>query len=313
MSIDKQSGPPNELGHSDIRLHGWWQHLPEALHPYIYLARLDRPIGWWLLLLPAWWAIPLGASTPPQMAYMMVLFLIGAVVMRGAGCVVNDLWDRRIDQRVERTRMRPLAAGTVTVFQALVFIALLCAVGLVILIQLPLMAVMVGVASLGLIVIYPLAKRVTWWPQFVLGLTFSWGVPLGWAAVGNGWPNPAIWLVYAGSVAWVFGYDTIYAVQDMADDRLAGIKSSALGFGRHLKSGIRAAYCLAIVLIAAGIHSFQGTGIWMVGITLMAIHLLRQVRQFDVKHPAGAHALFKSNRNAGLILTFFIILDRFMA
>ena len=298
------------VGHTDIQLIGWWQKLPLALHPYLFLARFDRPIGWWLLLLPAWWIIPLAAETTLHMVQMMTLFLLGAMTMRGVGCVVNDMWDRRIDLRVERTSGRPLASGTVSLLQALLFLALLCLIGLGILVQLPQTAIMVGVASLPLIIIYPLAKRVTWWPQAILGLTFSWGVPLGWAAVTDQWPTPEIWLIYAGSVAWVFGYDTIYAVQDMADDRVAGVKSSALGLGDRLNLGVQVAFCLAIALISAGIQAHQGPGHWMFGVVLMAIHLLRQARMVSHDDPQGALALFKSNRNAGLILTLFLIIDR---
>jgi 4-hydroxybenzoate polyprenyltransferase len=303
-------GDDGAVAHTDIQLVGWWQKMPQGMRPYLYLARLDRPIGWWLLLLPAWWTIALAASTPAAMVTMMALFMIGAISMRGAGCVINDMWDRRIDLRVERTRGRPLAAGTIRLVQALGFVALLCVIGLGVLLQLPQTAVLVGMASLPLIVLYPLAKRVTWWPQFVLGLTFSWGVPLGWAAAANSWPDLAIWLIYAGSVAWVFGYDTIYAVQDMVDDRIAGVKSSALGFGKQLNRGVHAAFCLAILLISTGLHIHLGPGIWMVGVALMAIHLLRQARTVTPDDPQGALALFKSNRNAGLILTVFLIIDR---
>lgn len=299
-------------GHTDIKLIGWWQKLPRALHPYLFLARFDRPIGWWLLLLPSWWVIPIAAETGFQMAQMMMLFLIGAITMRAAGCVINDMWDRRIDLRVERTSGRPLAAGTISLFRALLFLAILCSIGLGILVQLPQTAIMVGVASLPLIIIYPLAKRVTWWPQAVLGLTFSWGVPLGWAAVTNQWPTLEIWLIYAGSVAWVFGYDTIYAAQDIADDRIAGVKSSALGFGDHLKRGVLIAFCIAILLIFSGIQAHQGPGIWMFGVILMGIHLLRQSRMVNQFDPQGALALFKSNRNAGLILASFLIFDRLL-
>jgi len=309
MEPGHEQTTPSGSGHSDIKLSGWWHYLPAGLHPFIFLARLDRPIGWWLLLLPAWWIIPVGSGTPDEMLRLMSLFLVGAVSMRAAGCVINDMWDRRIDQRVERTRTRPLASGSVSLLQALIFLAVLSCIGLMVLIQLPPMAFLVGLAALPLVVLYPLAKRVTWWPQFVLGLTFSWGVPLGWAATGNGWPTPGIWLVYAGSIAWVFGYDTIYAVQDMADDRLTGVKSSALGLGSHLVRGVQIAFSIATLLISAGLHVQLGPGFWMVGVMLMAIHLLRQARAIDSGDPGGALVLFKSNRNAGLILTVFVIID----
>ena len=288
---------------TDIRLIGWWARLPKAWHPYLYLARFDRPIGWWLLLLPSWWIIPLAAPSPVQMLSLMLLFLTGAVVMRAAGCVINDMWDRRIDLRVERTQSRPIAAGTVSIFQAFLFLAALSLIGLLVLLALPLTAFWVGVASLPLIIVYPLAKRFTWWPQFVLGLTFSWGVPLGWAAASASWPSPAIWLIYLGTVGWVFGYDTIYAVQDIEDDPQAGVKSSALGFGVHLHKGVAIAYAISVVLMGAGLFWHVGMGFWSVGLGLMAAHLARQVTQLRVDDAAGALRLFQSNRNAGLILT----------
>jgi 4-hydroxybenzoate polyprenyltransferase len=225
--------------HTDIDPRGWWRRLPRQLHPYILVARFDRPIGWWLLLLPGWWIIPAATGDTGRMVELMLLFLVGAVTTRAAGCVINDLWDRRLDRRVERTAGRPLAAGTMSVGAALAFLAALGLIGLAVLVRLPGAAIITGIAALPLVILYPLAKRVTWWPQAVLGLTFSWGVPLGWAAAGMesapALPPPALLAVYLGSVAWVFGYDTIYAVQDMEDDRAAGVKSSALGLGRHLQ------------------------------------------------------------------------------
>lgn len=289
--------------HSDIDHQGWWRHLPSAMHRYVLLARFDRPIGWWLLVLPGWWVIPPASMDTGSMLWLMGLFLAGAVSMRAAGCVVNDLWDRRLDRKVARTAARPLAAGTVSILQALVFLAMLCAIGLAVLVQLPLAAIMAGIAALPLVVLYPLAKRVTWWPQAVLGLTFSWGVPLGWTAATAAMPPVELALVYAGSVAWVFGYDTIYAVQDMADDRAAGVKSSALGLGRHLRRGVSAAYCLAVILLGAGFLTIMGPGIWMAGLAAMTIHLLWQAGRIDPEDPALALKLFKSNRDAGLLLT----------
>ena len=299
--------------HTDISLPDWWRRLPAAAHPYLLIARFDRPIGWWLLLLPGWWGIPLAAADPIAMVRLMALFLTGAVTMRAAGCVVNDLWDRRLDRQVERTATRPLAAGTVSMMQALVFLALLCLVGLAVLLQLPVMAVIAGISALPLVVIYPLAKRVTWWPQAVLGLTFSWGVPLGWTAASAAIPPAELLFVYAGSVAWVFGYDTIYAVQDMADDRKVGVKSSALGLGRHLRAGVAAAYLLAVALLAAGLWVLAGPGFWVAGLAAMTVHLGWQVRNLDADDPVLALRLFKSNRDAGLLLTSGLVLDRLFA
>ncbi len=297
----------------DIKQIGWWRHLPAPVHPYFYLARFDRPIGSWLLLMPAWWVIPAASAqsgsaiNPVKTAWLMLLFLIGAVVTRAAGCVINDMWDRRLDQNVERTAKRPLAAGTITMTGALFFLAALSLVGLYILVQLPLVAIITGFAAVPLVILYPLAKRVTWWPQAVLGLTFSWGVPLGWTATTGQIPTPDLLpdllIIYAGSICWVFGYDTIYAVQDMADDALVGVKSAALGLGRFLHHGVGCAYLLAVLFLGAGLFRLLGPGIWMAGLTFAAAHFIWQVRLLDADDPAGAGYLFKSNRDAGLLLS----------
>ena len=303
-----QTASPRRGPHSDIAPPAWWRHMPPASHPYLLLARFDRPVGWWLLLLPGWWVIPAASGDFGAMLWMMGLFLIGAVTMRAAGCVVNDLWDRRLDQQVERTAARPLAVGTVSILQAMMFLAGLCVVGLAVLLQLPPTAILTGIAALPLVVLYPLAKRVTWWPQAVLGLTFSWGVPLGWTATTGTVPPATLLLVYAGSVAWVFGYDTIYAVQDMEDDRAVGVRSSALGLGRHLRAGVGVAYGLAVAGLAAGFLALLGVGIWIAGLAVMAVHLAWQVRRLDGGDPAGALHLFKSNRDAGLCLVAGLVL-----
>ena len=308
----KQAGSPDRQ-HTDIDLSGWWRHLPSGCHPYILVARLDRPIGWWLLLLPGWWVIPVAAPGSGAGFFLMALFLAGAVAMRAAGCVVNDLWDRRLDSQVERTAGRPLAAGTIGIFEALLFLGLLCAIGLTVLVQLPFFAILTGIAALPLVILYPLAKRVTWWPQAVLGLTFSWGVPLGWAAASGSPPPAALALVYAGSVAWVFGYDTVYAIQDMADDREVGVKSSALGLGRHLRAGVATAYALAVAGLGLGFWLLIGTGIWVAALFAMALHLAWQSYRLDAGDPAMALRLFKSNRDAGLILTAGLVINQIAA
>jgi len=315
MTAPRTWGPePPRDRHSDIDPPPWWRHMPPASHPYLLLARFDRPIGWWLLLLPGWWVIPAAGAGPVHTVKMMALFLIGAVTMRAAGCVVNDLWDRQLDRRVERTAARPLAAGTVSMLQAMMFLAGLCVIGLAVLLQLPKAAIIAGIAALPLVILYPLAKRVTWWPQAVLGLTFSWGVPLGWTATTGAMPPPemlpALVLVYAGSVAWVFGYDTIYAIQDMADDRTVGVRSSALGLGRHLRTGVAIAYGLALVGLGLGFIWLLGPGLWLGGFALMAAHLAWQLRVLDPEDPAGALKLFKSNRDTGLLLVGGLLLDR---
>ena len=301
--------------HTDIKAHGWWQRLPVEWHPFIYLARLDRPIGWWLLLLPGWWSISLGAPSLNIMLWMMVLFLIGAIVTRAAGCIINDMWDRRLDQLIVRTSARPLAAGTISMTQAAVFLLALGLIGLFVLTQLPRIAIYIGLAAIPLVVLYPLAKRVTWFPQFVLGVTFSWGVLLGWAAVTASLPPFPIILIYAGSVFWVFGYDTIYAIQDMEDDRTVGIKSSALAFDSRIRLGTGTAYAIAIGLIATGLfmlkhYGFPPVMLGWVGLAGMAINLGMQIYTIRIDNAELALNLFKSNRNAGLFLVAGLMLDR---
>ena len=289
---------------------GWWRILPVWLHGYIYLGRFDRPIGWWLLLLPGWWVIPIGAPSIISMWWLMALFLAGAIITRAAGCIINDLWDRRLDQQVERTQQRPLASGAVSLRAAFIFLGILGAIGIGILWQLPDIAIYVGLAAAPLVIGYPLAKRVTWFPQFVLGLTFSWGVPLGWAASTGSLPDLSILSIYAGCVAWVFGYDTIYAVQDMADDAAIGIKSSALAFAQHLKIAVGVAYALALLLLSLGLYLQLGIGFWLGGLCLMGVHLAYQIHRLDGTNAAIALHLFRSNRDAGLILTATMVITR---
>ena len=301
--------------HTDIKAHGWWHSLPHGWHPFVYVARLDRPIGWWLLLLPGWWSISLGAPSSRIMIWVMTLFFIGAIVTRAAGCIVNDIWDRELDKLIPRTSARPLAAGTITMTQATLFLLVLGLIGLFVLIQLPRIAIYVGLAAIPLVVLYPLAKRVTWFPQFVLGLTFSWGVPLGWAAVTTSLPPFPIILIYAGSVFWVFGYDTIYAIQDMEDDRTIGIKSSALAFDSRIRLGTGTAYVIALGLIATGLFMLNYDGfftvmIGWVGLAGMAINLGMQTYKIRIDNTELALNLFKSNRNAGLFLVAGLMLDR---
>ena len=311
MSISK---PPL---HTDIKAHGWWHWLPAALHPFIYIARLDRPIGWWLLLLPGWWSISLGAPSFGVMLWVMALFFIGAIVTRAAGCIINDMWDRQLDRLIARTRSRPLAAGTISMTQAALFLLLLGVVGLIILLQLPRLAIYIGLAATPLVILYPLAKRVTWFPQFVLGLTFSWGVLLGWVAVTATLPPLSIIFLYTGCVFWVFGYDTIYAIQDMRDDQTVGIRSSALAFNNRIRLGTGAAYVVAIgfmavALFTRGHNEFQPVIMGWAGLVGMAIHLSIQIYKIRIDNPKLALNLFKSNRNAGLLLVAGLILDRLL-
>jgi 4-hydroxybenzoate polyprenyltransferase len=283
---------------------------PAALRPYLRLARADRPIGSWLLLLPCWWssalaAVAAGATVPNP--WHLILFAIGTVAMRGAGCTWNDIVDRDIDARVERTRSRPLPSGQVSLRAAIVFLVLQALVGLAVLLQFNGFAIATGIASLAIVAIYPFMKRVTWWPQIVLGLAFSWGALMGWAAAFSRLDWPAL-VLYAGSIAWVIAYDTIYAHQDREDDALLGLKSTARLFGDCTRPMLAAFFSAAVVLV--GIAGFGvGAGIiFALALAGFAAHLFWQVARLDIADPALCLRLFKSNRDAGLILFAGLVL-----
>jgi 4-hydroxybenzoate polyprenyltransferase len=280
------------------------RHAPSWIQPYLRLARADRPIGSWLLLLPCWWSVALAAvaaRAPWPNLQLLVLFAIGAVVMRGAGCTWNDILDRDLDASVERTRSRPIPSGQVSAKKAFVFLLILSLIGLVVLLQFNRFAILIGILSLAVVALYPLAKRVTNFPQAVLGLAFSWGALMGWAAVFGRLDPPAL-LLYAGSIAWVIGYDTIYAHQDREDDALLGVGSTALFFKENTKPALAAFYAAAVVLIAFAGY-FAGAGVvFAIGIVAFALHLAWQVRAIDIDDPALCLRIFRSNRDAGLIL-----------
>src|SRR5215213_10542982 len=283
---------------------------PPGLRPYLRLARIERPIGWWLLLLPCWWSsalAALAAGARPSLGHA-VLFLVGAVAMRGAGSTYNDLVDRDLDGRVERTRERPLPSGQVSARAALVFLGLQCLVGLAVLLQFNGFAIATGFASLAIVAFYPFMKRIFWLPQIVLGLAFAWGGLMGWAAwFGDLTLAPV--LLYLGAVAWVVGYDTIYALQDIEDDEIAGIKSSARFFGAQVRIGVGICYAITIVSITASLV-LAGAGLpSFAGLSLFAVHLGWQVACIDRADGTGALRLFRSNRDAGLILFAAMTLD----
>jgi 4-hydroxybenzoate polyprenyltransferase len=276
---------------------------PSWTRPYLRLARLDRPIGSWLLLLPCWWSVGLAAvaARQPVNLWHVLLFFIGAFAMRGAGCTWNDIVDRNLDGKVERTRSRPIPSGQVTAGQAAVFLVVQALIGLVVLVQFNRFAILCGIASLAVVAVYPFMKRFTYWPQIGLGLAFSWGALMGWAAAFGRLGLPA-YLLYAGSIAWVIGYDTIYAHQDREDDALIGIKSTALLFGARTKPMLAVFYALAVVLIAFAGLSAGGGLVFAFGLALFAAHLAWQIVRLDIGDPVNCLAVFKSNRDAGLIL-----------
>ena len=286
---------------------GWFAAMPSWLKPWLQLMRLDRPIGGWLLFWPCIFGLVLGATADERGFadwrdfYYVILFGLGTVVMRGAGCTFNDIIDRDIDAKVARTRARPIPSGAVSVKQAAFFTACLCLAGLVILLQFNWFAVWLGAASLLLVAAYPFMKRITWWPQAWLGLTFNWGALLGFAAQ-TGRLDAADGLLYAGLFFWTLGYDTIYAHQDKEDDALIGVKSTARLFGDNSHTWILRFYALAFTLIlAAGFTDHAG---WLFGFVMLAAgaHLLWQVKRLDIDDPANCLRLFRANRETGALI-----------
>jgi 4-hydroxybenzoate polyprenyltransferase len=284
---------------------------PAAARPYLRLARFDRPIGAWLLLFPCWWSQALAERSlghaHPDL-HLLALFFVGAFVMRGAGCVYNDIVDRDFDARVARTASRPIPSGQVSLPAAWALLIALSLIGLAVLVQFTPATILLGAASLVLVAIYPFSKRFTWWPQVVLGLTFKWGALVGWSAV-TGALAPAALALYAGAVLWTIGYDTIYAHQDKADDRALGLKSSALHLADATRPWVAAFYTGAWLLwLLAG---------WLAGASLVfffamlavAAHLGRQVVSVDIDDPANCLAHFRSNRDLGFLLTAAIVAD----
>jgi 4-hydroxybenzoate polyprenyltransferase len=277
---------------------------PAAAKPYLRLARFDRPIGAWLLLFPAWWSqalaeLSLGRAYPSP--WYLALFLVGAFVMRGAGCTYNDIVDRDYDARVARTAARPIPSGQVSVRASVAFMVALCLVGLLVLLQFNWFTVALGVSSLLLIAVYPFAKRYTFWPQAVLGLTFKWGALVGWAAVTGSLALPAL-VLYAGSVLWTIGYDTIYAHQDKEDDLLVGVRSTALRFGEATRRWVAGFYAGAIVLWgAAGVLAGAGM-IFLLALVAAAVQLAWQLKTLDIDDPGNCLLRFQSNRFVGWLL-----------
>ncbi len=311
-----RQSPPSGLSRdpraaTDIRRSIAERALPPQLHPYVRLARLDRPIGTWLLLLPCWWGVALGlrqhGSDGIQASVLVVLFTIGALAMRGAGCTYNDIVDREYDGRVARTALRPIPSGEVTVKRAWAFLALQLLVGALILFSLNITAVVVGLFSIPVIAAYPFAKQITDWPQAVLGLAFNWGVLVGFAAM-TGTISLAAALVYAAGVVWTLGYDTIYAHQDKEDDAMIGVRSTALLFGDMTKTWLWMFYGAMLALLAVGgLWAQLGIGYW-IGLVAVAGHLAWQVVTLRIDDPDDCLSKFKSNRDAGLLVTGALLL-----
>jgi 4-hydroxybenzoate polyprenyltransferase len=297
---------------SDIDRGDWGErYLPARARPYARLARLDRPIGTWLLLFPGWWGIALAAPRWPDPA-LLALFALGAVVMRGAGCTLNDIADRHYDGQVARTRLRPLPSGAVTVRQAVMFLLLQLAVGAAVLFTLNRASILLGIAVLGLIGSYPFMKRITYWPQVFLGLNFNWGALVGWTAVTGTLGRPAV-LLYLGGVFWTIGYDTIYAHQDKQDDVRIGVKSSALALGGRTRPWLFIFYAVAVLLWALAGRAVGLSGWFWAGLAAAALQLAWQAARVNVDQPADCLAKFRSNRTVGWLLLAGIVAGHVIA
>lgn len=309
---DRQSGQSPSFAMPDARPGNWVERfLPAPVRPYARLARWDRPIGWWLLLLPCWWsatlaADSLGRSWPDFLN--LALFLIGAIAMRGAGCTYNDIVDRDLDAAVARTRSRPIPNGDVTVTGAALFLVLQALVGLVVLLQFNPLTIWIGLGSLGAVALYPFLKRVTDWPQLGLGIAFSWGALVGWTAEAGSFDVAAL-ILYAGGILWTIGYDTIYAIQDIEDDALIGVRSTARLFGENVGNAVAGFYAGTVVLFAAAFAVAGAGWIAFVGLALGAVQLAWQARIAGRVEGRAALHVFRSNRGFGLILFVALIVD----
>jgi 4-hydroxybenzoate polyprenyltransferase len=285
--------------------------MPRPWRPYARLMRLDRPIGLWLLLIPCWWGLVLAQIAQgggwPNLWYGL-LFLLGALVMRGAGCTLNDLADRDFDAQVARTRSRPIPSGQVSVRAAFAFLILQCLAGLAILLQFNWPTVVLGAASLILVAIYPFMKRFTYWPQVFLGLAFNWGALVGWSAIHGEIAWPAV-LLYLGGISWTLAYDTIYAHQDKEDDVLIGVKSTALKLGASSVYWIAGFFIIAFVLIEASLWLAQARLLAHMGVAAAALHAAWQIARLDIDNPQNCLKLFRSNRDLGLLLLLGLLLD----
>ena len=277
----------------------WVEALPQVARPYARLARFDRPAGTWLLFWPCGWGLAAGGGLIARW-WLLPLFLIGAVAMRGAGCVYNDIVDRDLDRAVARTRDRPVASGAVSVRAAAAWLVVLALCALPVLFALRPLARDIALGSLALVAAYPFMKRITWWPQAWLGLTFNWGIPVAWCAVAA--PSLAMGLLYAAGVAWTLGYDTIYALQDLEDDALAGIKSSARALGPRARVGVAIFYTATVVLLAAGLSLVRSDALVLLAVVPAAAHLAWQVATLRDSTPERALRLFRANRTAGLLI-----------
>ena len=287
---------------TDIPQNGWWNIFPKRYHKWLRLGRFDRPIGSWLLLLPSLWTIPIFLNSVSQIIEIYLIFIIGSFSMRAAGCIINDLWDKDIDKKISRTRKRPIASGEISIKSAFIFLIIFLLISLICLLHLNKFTWIVAISSIPLIIIYPLAKRFTKWPQFVLGITFSWGVPTAWAATNADF-NIGLLFLYVGTVFWIIGYDTIYGYQDKFEDKILNIHNTAITAENYLINFILFFYMTSILsFLFAGLFLKIHLG-WYIGLFFMFIHFIIQIRKLKIIDRYEALKLFKSNKNAGIFLT----------
>jgi len=296
MNIPKQNN-------SDILDNGWWDILPKHYIKWIRLGRFDRPIGFWLLLLPGWWVLPLTNLDLINCTKLMLIFLIGSIVMRAAGCTINDMWDKDIDKKISRTKKRPLASGEISILHATYFLIFMFLIGFICLYQLNIETWFVAFSAIPLIILYPLAKRFTKWPQIVLGLTFSWAVPTAWSSANEDW-NLGILIMYLATVFWIIGYDTIYGCQDKNEDEIFGIKNSAVSAKNFLTFFVGFFYSLMFILLIISGYLLNNNIFWYIGVSICGLHLIHQIIKLKNIEQNNPLKIFKSNVYLGLILTF---------
>ena len=295
MNIPKQNN-------SDMLDSGWWDILPKHYIKWIRLGRFDRPVGFWLLLLPGWWVLPLTNLDLINCIKLMFVFLIGSIVMRSAGCTINDMWDKDIDKKISRTKTRPLASGEISILHATYFLIIMFLIGLICLYQLNIYTWFVAVSAIPLVILYPLAKRFTKWPQIILGLTFSWAVPTAWSSANEEW-NLGIFIMYLATVFWIIGYDTIYGCQDKNEDEIFGIKNSAVSAKNFLTLFVGCSYSLMFCLLIISGYLLNNNIFWYIGVSICGFHLSYQVIKLKNIEQNNPLQIFKSNVVLGLLLT----------
>ncbi len=295
MNIPKQNN-------SDMLDNGWWNLLPKHYIKWIRLGRFDRPVGFWLLLLPGWWVLPLTNLDLISCIKLMFIFLIGSIVMRAAGCTINDMWDKEIDKKISRTKKRPLASGEISILHATYFLIIMLLIGFICLYQLNINTWFVAISCIPLVILYPLAKRFTKWPQIILGLTFSWAVPTAWSSANEEW-NLGILTMYLATVFWIIGYDTIYGCQDKNEDEIFGIKNSAVSAKNFLTLFVGCAYSLMFALLIFSGYWLNNNIFWYIGVSICGFHLIYQVIKIKDIEKNNPLKIFKSNVLLGLILT----------